>query len=46
MQEVCLGYGVCSFVCRYLRITGLLSTPLVLRTGDWLCVLPAIRLVV
>ena len=31
---------------RYVRITGLLSTPLVLRIGNWLCVLPAITLVV
>ena len=31
---------------RYVRITGLLSSPLVLRIGDWLCVLPAITLVV
>ena len=32
---------------RYLRITGLLSTPLVnVRIGDWLCILPAITLVV
>ena len=31
---------------RYVRITGLLSDPLVLRIGDWLCVLPAITLVV
>ena len=31
---------------RYLRITGLLSTPLVLRIGDCLCILPAITLVV
>ena len=30
-QEVWLGYGGCSFVCRYLRIIGLLSAPLVLR---------------
>ena len=45
-QAVWLGYGGCSFVCRYLRITGLLSTPSVLRIGDWLCVLPAITLVV
>ena len=45
-QAVWLGYGGCSFVCRYVRITGLLSTPLVLRIGDWLCVLPAITLVV
>ena len=45
-QAVWLGYGGCSFVCRYLRITGLLNTPLVLRIGDWLCVLPAITLVV
>ena len=45
-QAVWLGYGGCSFVCRYLRITGLLSTPLVLRNGDWLCVLPAITLIV
>ena len=44
-QAVCLGYGGYSFVCRYLRITRLLSTPLVLRIGDWLCVLPAITLV-
>ena len=34
----------CSFVCRYVGITGLLSAPL--RIGDWLCVLPAITLVV
>ena len=26
-QAVWLGYGGCSFVCRYVRITGLLSTP-------------------
>ena len=45
-QAVWLGYGGCSFVCRYLRITGLLSAPLVLRIGDWLCLLPAITLVV
>ena len=46
-QAVCLGYGGCSFVCRYLRLTRLLSTPLVnLRIGDWLCILPAIILVV
>ena len=45
-QAVCLGYGGCSFVCRYLRITRLLSAPLVLRIGDWLCVLPAITLAV
>ena len=45
-QAVWLGYGGCSFVCRYVRITGLLSTPLVLRIGDWLCVLPAITFVV
>ena len=45
-QAVCLGYGGCSFVCRYVRITGLLSAPLDLRIGDWLCVLPAITLVV
>ena len=45
-QAVCLGYGGCSFVCRYVRITGLLSAPLVLRIGDWLCILPAITLVV
>ena len=32
--------------CRYVRITGLLSAPLVLRIGDWLCILPAINLVV
>ena len=44
-QAVCLGYGECSFVCRCLRITGLLSSPIVLRIGDWLCVLPAITLV-
>ena len=32
---------------RYVRITGLLSAPLVnVRIGDWLCVLPAITLVV
>ena len=31
---------------RYVRITGLLSTPLVLRIGDWLYVLPAITRVV
>ena len=32
---------------RSVRITGLLSAPLVnLRIGDWLCVLPAITLVV
>ena len=35
-----------TFVCRYVRITGLLSTPLVLWIGDWLCVMPAITLVV
>ena len=45
-QAVCFGYGGCSFVSRYLRITGLLSAPLVLRIGDWLCILPAITLVV
>ena len=45
-QAVCLGYGGCSFVCRYVRISRLLSTPLDLRIGDWLCVLPAITLVV
>ena len=45
-QAVWLGYGGCSFVCRYVRITGLLSTPLVLRIGDWLCILPAITFVV
>ena len=33
-------------LCRYLRITGLLSATLVLRIGVWLCVLPAITLVV
>ena len=33
-------------LCRSVRITGLLSTPLVLRIGDWLCILPAITLVV
>ena len=32
--------------CRYVRITRLLSTPLVLRIGDWLWVLPEITLVV
>ena len=32
--------------CRYVRITRLLSTPLVLKIKDWLCVLPAITLVV
>ena len=31
---------------RYVRITGLLSASLDLRIGDWLCVLPAITLVV
>ena len=32
---------------RYVRITGLLSAPLVnVRIGDWLCILPAITLVV
>ena len=31
---------------RYARITGLLSTPLDLRIGDWLYVLPAISLIV
>ena len=32
---------------RYVRITRLLSTPLVnVRIGDWLCILPAITLVV
>ena len=31
---------------RYVRITGLLSAPLVLRIRDWLCILPAITLVV
>ena len=31
----------------YVRITGLLSAPLVnVRIGDWLCILPAITLVV
>ena len=45
-HAVWLGYGGCSFVCRYLRITGLQSAPLVLRIGDWLCILPAITLVV
>ena len=44
-QAVWLRYGGCSFVCRSLRITGLLSTPLVLRIRDWLCILPAITLV-
>ena len=41
-QAVWLGYGGCSFV----RITELLSAPLVLTIGDWLCILPAITLVV
>ena len=45
-QAVCLGYGGCSFVCRYLRITRLLSAFLVLKIGDWLCILPTITLVV
>ena len=45
-QAVWLGCGGCSFVCRYLRITRLLSAPLVLRIVDWLCVFPAITLVV
>ena len=45
-QAVWLGCGGCSFVCRSVRITGLLSAPLVLRIGDWLCVLPLITLVV
>ena len=45
-QAVWLGYGGCKFVCRYVRITGLLSAPLVLRIGDWLCVLPAITRVI
>ena len=45
-QAVCLGYGGMQLCCRSVRITGLLSTPLVLRIGDWLCVLPAITLVV
>ena len=31
---------------RYVGITGLLSAPLDLRIGDWLCILPAITLVV
>ena len=31
---------------RYVRITRLLSAPLVLRIGDWLCILPVITLVV
>ena len=31
---------------RYVRITRLLSAPLDLRIGDWLCILPAITLVV
>ena len=31
---------------RYVRITGLMSAPLDLRIGDWLCILPAITLVV
>ena len=31
---------------RSVRITRLLSTPLDLRIGDWLCILPAITLVV
>ena len=46
-QADCLGYGGCSFVpIRYIRIARLLSAPLVLRIGDWLCVLPAITLLV
>ena len=45
-QAVWLGYGGCSFVCRSVRITELLSIPLVLRIGNWLCILPAITLVV
>ena len=37
-QAVWLGCGGCSFVCRSVRITGLLSARLVnLRIGDWLC---------
>ena len=46
MQAAWLRYGGCSFVCRYVRITGLLSAPLDLEIGDWLCILPAITLVV
>ena len=45
-QVVWLGYGGCSFVCRYVRISGLLIAPLVLRIGHRLCILPAITLVV
>ena len=45
-QAIWLGYGGCSFVCRYVRITRFLSAPLVLRIGDWLCILPTITLVV
>ena len=45
-QAVCLGYGGCHFVCRSIRITRLLSALLVSRIGDWLCILPAITLVV
>ena len=42
-----LGYGGCSFVPIDQRITRLLSAPLVnVRIRDWLCVLPAITLVV
>ena len=39
-----LGYGGCSFVpmiCKNYRVA---EHPLVLRIGDWLCVLPAITL--
>ena len=45
-HAVWLGYGGYSFVCRYVRITGLLNAPLILRIGDWLCILPAVTLVV
>ena len=46
-QAVWLGYGGCSFLCRSVRITWLLSASLVnLRIGDWLCILPVISLVV
>ena len=34
-------------VChKFVRITGVAEHPLVFRIGDWLCVLPAITLVV
>ena len=46
-QAVCLGYGGCSFVPIDMEeLPGLLGTPSVLRIGNWLCVLPAITLVV